>query len=59
MAKVMKATQAYWAGNVHVPEGTLLAEGDPRLVPLYVEEFAAPEPPEAPAAEPKKATKKT
>lgn len=43
--KVMRATQTYYAGPHMVREGTLLSEGDPRLIDAYVEEFGGPEPP--------------
>lgn len=53
MARLVRATQHYWAGDAHVPEGTIMHEGDKRIVELYVEEFGLPEAP--PAPEPKAA----
>lgn len=47
MAGLVRAAQSYWAGNSFVQEGTVLAEGDPRIVSDYVEEFQVPEPPAA------------
>lgn len=48
MAKLMRATQSYWAGNQFVAENTVLHEGDPKIVAAYVEEFAVPTAPEPP-----------
>ena len=48
MAGLVRAAQSYWAGNSFVQEGTVLAEGDPRIVPDYVEDFQVPQPPVQP-----------
>lgn len=54
MAKVMRAKESYHAGNLFVRQGEILHEGDPRIVPLYVEEVIS----EPPAEEPPKAKRK-
>lgn len=51
MAGLVRAAQSYWAGNSFVQEGTVMAEGDPRIVPGYVEEFQVPD---QPAVEPRR-----
>ena len=44
MAGTVRATQTYYAGAQMVKEGTLLSEGDARIVEAYVEAFGGPEP---------------
>jgi len=44
MAKLMRSTQAYWAGNKFVPAGTVLPEGHGDVVPEFYEEFEVAEP---------------
>jgi hypothetical protein len=48
MAGLVRANQSYWAGNQFVQEGSVLAEGDPKIVEGYVEEFKVPEAPATP-----------
>lgn len=56
MAKVMRAKESYHAGNLFVRQGEILHEGDPRIVPLYVEEVISDPPAEeAPKTRRKKA----
>lgn len=53
MAKLLRATESYWAGNRFVQAGTILHPGDSRAVGLYVEEFDTPDEPEV-AEKPKR-----
>jgi hypothetical protein len=44
MATMMRCTVAHWRGDTFVPAGTILAEGDPQVIPEFFEALAIVEP---------------